>query len=141
MDDSRFVVLNARDAADRGAQIHVRTKVVSARRAEGGWLNEWGMVHTREREERVWTLPTGLLALAAFQHGRQPPGDDHRVAVDRADALDHHAAQLGVDAAAGFDLQLAVGGERHEHPRHRLLVPEALLQALSGLEAGQRHGA
>jgi glycerol-3-phosphate dehydrogenase len=38
VDDSRFVVLNARDAADRGAQIHVRTKVVSARRAEGGWL-------------------------------------------------------------------------------------------------------
>ncbi|UYN99447.1 MAG: glycerol-3-phosphate dehydrogenase [Devosia sp.] len=37
VDDARFVVLNARDAADRGASIHVRTKVVSARREDGGW--------------------------------------------------------------------------------------------------------
>lgn len=37
VDDARFVVLNARDAADRGAQVHVRTKVVSARREDGGW--------------------------------------------------------------------------------------------------------
>ncbi len=40
VNDARFVVLNARDAADRGARIHVRTKVVSARRAEGGWTIE-----------------------------------------------------------------------------------------------------
>lgn len=31
------------------------------------FVNEWGLVHTRHREEHVWTLPTGLLALAAFQ--------------------------------------------------------------------------
>ncbi|WP_152658664.1 glycerol-3-phosphate dehydrogenase [Devosia chinhatensis] len=37
VDDARFVVLNTRDAADRGAQVHVRTKVTSARREEGGW--------------------------------------------------------------------------------------------------------
>ena len=37
VNDARFVVLNARDAADRGATIHVRTKVVSARREDGGW--------------------------------------------------------------------------------------------------------
>ena len=29
------------------------------------WCNEWGLVHTRGADERVWTLPTGLLALAA----------------------------------------------------------------------------
>ena len=38
VDDARFVVLNARDAADRGADIMVRTKVVSARRENGGWF-------------------------------------------------------------------------------------------------------
>ncbi len=29
------------------------------------YVNEWGLVHTRTEDERVWTLPTGLLALAA----------------------------------------------------------------------------
>ncbi|HEY8575902.1 MAG TPA: glycerol-3-phosphate dehydrogenase [Devosia sp.] len=40
VDDARFVVLNARDAADRGAKVHVRTKVTSVRREEGGWRVE-----------------------------------------------------------------------------------------------------
>ena len=37
VEDSRFVVLNARDAANRGAIIRTRTKVKSARRIDGGW--------------------------------------------------------------------------------------------------------
>ncbi|SFV36512.1 glycerol-3-phosphate dehydrogenase [Devosia crocina] len=37
VDDARFVVLNARDAADKGATIYPRTKVTSARRDNGGW--------------------------------------------------------------------------------------------------------
>lgn len=40
VDDARFVVLNARDAADRGATVHVRTKVTSVRRDGGGWTIE-----------------------------------------------------------------------------------------------------
>ncbi|QYO77456.1 glycerol-3-phosphate dehydrogenase [Devosia salina] len=40
VNDARFVVLNARDAADRGADVHVRTKVVSARREKGAWTIE-----------------------------------------------------------------------------------------------------
>lgn len=40
VDDARFVVLNARDAADKGAAIHVRTRVTSARRDHGGWVVE-----------------------------------------------------------------------------------------------------
>jgi glycerol-3-phosphate dehydrogenase len=40
VDDARFVVLNARDAADRGATIMNRTRVVSARREGGLWLIE-----------------------------------------------------------------------------------------------------
>lgn len=37
VEDSRLVVLNARDAQQRGAQIFARTKVVSANRVEGLW--------------------------------------------------------------------------------------------------------
>lgn len=37
VDDARLVALNARDAADRGARIMVRTKVVSARQVDGLW--------------------------------------------------------------------------------------------------------
>lgn len=38
VNDARLVVLNARDAADRGATIRTRAKVVRARREEGVWL-------------------------------------------------------------------------------------------------------
>ena len=36
-EDSRLVVLNARDAAARGAEIHVRTRVIEATRRDGIW--------------------------------------------------------------------------------------------------------
>ena len=35
-------------------------------RVRRDFVNQWGLVHTRGREELVWTLPTGLLALEAF---------------------------------------------------------------------------
>ena len=37
VDDARLVVLNARDAADRGAEIATRTRFVAARRHQGIW--------------------------------------------------------------------------------------------------------
>jgi glycerol-3-phosphate dehydrogenase len=37
VEDARLVVLNARDAADRGADIRTRTRCLSARRDQGGW--------------------------------------------------------------------------------------------------------
>jgi hypothetical protein len=37
---------------------------------EQEFVNHWGLVHTRDREDRVWTLPTGLLALAEARYGR-----------------------------------------------------------------------
>ena len=40
VDDARLVVLNARDAADRGAVIRTRNEVISARRDNGGWQVE-----------------------------------------------------------------------------------------------------
>jgi len=36
-------------------------------RLQRDFVNQWGLVHTRQHEELVWTLPTGLLALTAFQ--------------------------------------------------------------------------
>ncbi len=38
VEDSRLVVLNARDAADRGATILTHTRLVDARRADAGWI-------------------------------------------------------------------------------------------------------
>ncbi len=50
VEDSRLVVLNARDAQARGAVIRTRTKCISARRMDGVWEltteNENGMVET-----------------------------------------------------------------------------------------------
>jgi glycerol-3-phosphate dehydrogenase len=40
VEDSRLVVLNARDAAERGASIRPRTRAASARRDGDGWLVE-----------------------------------------------------------------------------------------------------
>lgn len=38
VNDARLVILNARDAADRGATIRTRTKVTAARRENGHWV-------------------------------------------------------------------------------------------------------
>jgi hypothetical protein len=38
------------------------------------WVNRWGLVHTLRREELVWTLPTGLLALTAFRYNQPDLG-------------------------------------------------------------------
>lgn len=43
-------------------------------RLEREFVNQWGLVHTRTHEELVWTLPTGLMALACFQQGRAERG-------------------------------------------------------------------
>ncbi|MCD7059865.1 glycerol-3-phosphate dehydrogenase [Pelagibacterium xiamenense] len=61
VDDSRFVALNARDAADRGAQIRTRTKVVSARRASGHWEIETRNTRTGKTE----TIAAKMLVNAA----------------------------------------------------------------------------
>jgi glycerol-3-phosphate dehydrogenase len=37
VEDARLVALNARDAANRGAEVHTRTKCTSARRVNGNW--------------------------------------------------------------------------------------------------------
>jgi glycerol-3-phosphate dehydrogenase len=61
VDDARLVVLNAMDAARRGADIRVRTEVVSARRHEGHWLIECRNARSGASE----TLPARALINAA----------------------------------------------------------------------------
>ncbi|MEW6232742.1 MAG: GH116 family glycosyl hydrolase [Chloroflexota bacterium] len=46
----------------------------SLRRIEKDWLCSWGLVHTRGQDQRVWTLPTGVLALAEFRYGNPEMG-------------------------------------------------------------------
>jgi glycerol-3-phosphate dehydrogenase len=61
VDDARLVVLNARDAADRGARIMARTRVVSARREGGRWAIEIENTATGARE----TIRARILVNAA----------------------------------------------------------------------------
>ena len=58
VNDVRLVVLNARDAADRGARIMTRTKVISAHRVSGGW--EVGI----EKDGQIETFYARLLVNA-----------------------------------------------------------------------------
>ncbi|TIV94631.1 MAG: glycerol-3-phosphate dehydrogenase, partial [Mesorhizobium sp.] len=51
VNDARLVALNARDAADRGAIIRTRTKVVSARRDGPTWIIKVQNVLTGDTEE------------------------------------------------------------------------------------------
>ena len=50
VEDSRLVVLNAKDAAARGAKIHVNTKVIAASRQNGLWRVETKNLATNVRE-------------------------------------------------------------------------------------------
>jgi glycerol-3-phosphate dehydrogenase len=51
VEDSRMVALNALDAFERGADIRVRTKLVSARRDGGTWVASLQNVETGETED------------------------------------------------------------------------------------------
>ena len=51
VDDARLVVLNAVDAAEAGAEINVRTKVVSAKRVDDVWHAELENTDTGETEK------------------------------------------------------------------------------------------
>ena len=51
VNDARLVVLNARDAADRGADIRTRSKVVAARREQGHWTVQIENQRTGQAEQ------------------------------------------------------------------------------------------
>ena len=52
VEDARLVSLNARDAAERGAGIHTRTRVISAKREDGLWVIDLEDIETGERARR-----------------------------------------------------------------------------------------
>jgi len=56
VNDARLVVLNARDAADRGAEILTRTRVVAARRSNGVWIVDLEGANGRAFQVRAKTL-------------------------------------------------------------------------------------
>jgi len=61
VNDSRLVALNARDAADRGAVIRTRTKVVEARRN----ASDWAVTIEDQRSKKRETVMARLLVNAA----------------------------------------------------------------------------
>ena len=61
VNDARLVVLNARDAADRGAAIRTRTRVTSARRENG----IWSVTVDDTRSRKTETVKARLLVNAA----------------------------------------------------------------------------
>ena len=60
VDDARFVVLNARDAANKGADIRTRTKVTSVRRENGHWT-----IDMRDAAGNIETVQARLVVNAA----------------------------------------------------------------------------
>lgn len=83
VDDARLVILNARDAADKGAQIHTRTRVVAARRQAGLWQVKIEDV----KSGAVHTIQAKLLVNAAG------PWIDH-VLVDDLGLNERHNVRL-----------------------------------------------
>jgi len=43
--------------------------LASLARIKSEYLNEWGLLHTRGADNRVWTLPTGVLSRGAYRYG------------------------------------------------------------------------
>ena len=60
VDDARLVVLNALDAAERGAQVLTRTACTHARRENGGW-----MIETRAKDGATRSFRARCIANAA----------------------------------------------------------------------------
>ena len=64
VDDARLVILNARDAADRGAMIRTRTKAVAADRSADIWrlttIDRRPSGKTEVVCARFWSMPQGL---------------------------------------------------------------------------------
>jgi glycerol-3-phosphate dehydrogenase len=68
LDDSRLVVLCARDAASRGAEVRTRTRCTGARRVDGLWqLSLQTARHTRETAARVLVNAAGPWVVRVLQ--------------------------------------------------------------------------
>ena len=125
VDDARLVVLTARDAADRGADIRTRSRAVEIRQADGIWQVTVENTSNGERST--------IRARVAGQCRR---------AVGRAGAGVGRRRQCQGQGAAGAGL--AHRGAKALRPRPRLHVPEQrrphrLRDSLSGRFHADRH--
>jgi glycerol-3-phosphate dehydrogenase len=68
VEDSRLVVLNARDAAERGAVVRTRARVVAANREDGHWV-----VTVRHEDGAEETVRARALVNASWQFKVRPP--------------------------------------------------------------------
>ena len=96
----------------------------SMQRILEAWVNQWGLIHTRQQDERVWTLPTGLLALALarYKHPEQAVQALHAIAATTKAGLLGAYEEL-IPAGLCF-LQLWSAG----------LLLEGIVKGLCGLE-------
>ncbi len=65
---------------------------LSLARIQRDYLNEWGLVHTRGDDERVWTLPTATLSRGAYRYGDPEMGLE--MLQHLAQTLDHGSIGL-----------------------------------------------
>ena len=65
---------------------------LSLERMRRDYLNEWGLVHTRGDDERVWTLPTATLSRGAYRYGDPEMGLE--MLQHLAQTLDHGSIGL-----------------------------------------------
>jgi glycerol-3-phosphate dehydrogenase len=72
VDDARLVVLNARDAADRGAEVRTRCPVKSLRREQDRWAIEAGgeLFHALAVVNAAGPAVLDVLGLTRREHGR-----------------------------------------------------------------------
>ncbi|HUD92285.1 glycerol-3-phosphate dehydrogenase [Sphingobium sp.] len=74
VDDARLVILNARDAADRGAELHTRTAVTGLARTDDHWAIETRTADGGSRQFRARALVNAAgpaaLDLMRLAHGR-----------------------------------------------------------------------
>ncbi len=103
-------------APERAAQVMARI--------EAEFVNEWGLMHTVGVDERVWTLPTGLLALAAFQQGR----------AERGLQLLHNIARTARVGALGYLEELIPQGLCFVQLWSAGLYLQGLIEGLLGLK-------
>ncbi|MBI4321333.1 MAG: hypothetical protein HY675_22810 [Chloroflexi bacterium] len=99
----------------------------SLRQIEAGWINEWGMIHTREKELFVWTLPTGLLALAEFRFGGADMGI--RLLSNIAETTRHPRGQM-----LGAFAELIPEGLSFIQLWSPAMLVQGLIEGLFGLE-------
>ena len=125
VDDARLVVLNALDAAERGADIRTRTRLIRAERRRGmGPGAQCRAASGRPRRARVLVNAAGpwigqvaetVLRTAAEDAGAADQGQPHR----RAPALRHDCGYLLQAVDGRIRLRAALRRRLHADRHHR----------------------